>query len=327
MSKIKKINIGITMGDPAGIGPEVLIKAVDKLSIKKFPINFVLIGDKCVLENYLIKFKIKNFFAKENIELIDLKNVSKRFRPGISKPEYGKASLEYIDTAIQLLKEKRILALVTAPVNKGMINKAGIKFPGHTEYLGYSFKVKDTLMMLTNRYMCVVPLTRHISLKDVPRFINKSFIYKGIKLVLDYLKKYFSIPLPSIAILSLNPHGGEAGVIGKEEEEIIIPVIEKFKKKSSLRIFGPYPADGFFAHYKKNQYDCIIGMYHEQVMIPVKIFDPEYTVNITLGLPFIRTSPGHGTALDIAGKGIASFNSMFEAIKMAYQLTRNAFSF
>ncbi|MCM8778629.1 MAG: 4-hydroxythreonine-4-phosphate dehydrogenase PdxA [Candidatus Omnitrophica bacterium] len=324
---MNKIKIGITMGDPAGVGPEVIIKAVEKLSVAKFSVNLLIIGDGGVLENYLHKFRLKGFLKRKNLELVDLKNVAKKnFKPGFSRPEYGRAALEYINQAITLLKGGVISTLVTAPVSKEMINRGGIKFFGHTEYLSSSFQVADTLMMLVNRYMRVVPLTRHIALKEVSPQINYSFLYKNIKLTAEYLRKFFSIFSPKIAICALNPHGGEGGSLGNEEKEVIIPLIEDLGKESTLRVSGPYSADGLFSHYKKNEYDCIIGMYHDQVMIPVKMIDPEHTVNITLGLPFIRTSPGHGTAFDIAGKGKASFSSMFSAIKLAYKLTQNAFS-
>ncbi|MCM8783798.1 MAG: 4-hydroxythreonine-4-phosphate dehydrogenase PdxA [Candidatus Omnitrophica bacterium] len=324
---MNRITIGITMGDPAGIGPEVLIKAVDKLSLQKLPINFLIIGDRCVLERYLLLFKIRNLFSRSNIVLVDLNNVPKSFRPGFCKPEYGRAALDYIDVAIRLLKKKEISALVTAPVSKEMINRSGKRFVGHTEYLSSSFKITNVMMMLANRYLRVVPLTRHISLKEVNRLINYSYIFKGIKIVAEYIKKYFYLSLPRIAICSLNPHGGEGGLLGVEEKNIIIPAVKKINKEHIANISGPYSADGLFSNYRDNKYDCIIGMYHDQVMIPVKMVDPQHTVNITLGLPFIRTSPGHGTAFDIAGKGIASFHSMYEAIKLTYQLSRNALSF
>ncbi|MCM8798853.1 MAG: 4-hydroxythreonine-4-phosphate dehydrogenase PdxA [Candidatus Omnitrophica bacterium] len=325
---MNKIKIGMTMGDPAGVGPEIIIRAMQKLTRREIPVDFLVIGDRGVLEIYLSKFKGRNLLSRKNLIWVDLKNVEKRkFKPGVPKPEYGRASLEYINYAVNLLKRGEISALVTAPVSKEMISKSGLNFSGHTEYLSSSFPSSDTLMMLVNRYMRVVPLTRHIALKEVPRYITYSFFYKYIKLTGDYLKKYFSLSYPQIAVCALNPHAGEGGELGKEEEKIIVPVIRELNKGNTLRIYGPYPADGFFSRYKKDQYDCIIGMYHDQVMIPVKMIDPEHTVNVTLGLPFVRTSPGHGTAFDIAGKGKASFTSMFEAIKMAYQLTRNAFSF
>lgn len=325
---MNKISIGITMGDPGGVGPEVLVRAVNRFIKKNYPVKLIIIGDRWILERYAKKFKIDDFFEKENLEFIDLKNVKKRsFKPGVAKLEYGVASLDYIDTAVSLLKKKRIVSLVTSPVSKEVISKAKKFFPGHTEYLGRSFGMRNVLMMLVNRYMRVLPLTRHIPLKDVPRFINYSLIYDGIKLANLYLKKYFSITSPRIAICSLNPHSGEGGVLGNEEKKIIIPAINDLKKNEEIKVFGPYSADGIFSQYKNYKYDCIIGIYHDQVMIPIKMIDPEHTVNITLGLPFIRTSPSHGTAFEIAGKGIASFISMWEAIKLAYQFSHHAHSF
>lgn len=323
---MNKINIGITMGDPAGVGPEVLVKAISHLYKKRLSLIYSIIGDKYVLEKNIKKLGLRNFLGEKEIKLFDLKNVSKNYKPGKLSPEYGRASLEYIDTAIRLLKKKEISALVTGPVSKSAINMFGKNFFGHSEYLASHFKVKRYQMMLTNRYMRVVPLTRHIPFQEISPYLNFRFVYIGIKMVLFFLKKYFQISSPRLAVCSLNPHSGEEGFVGKEEKRVILPVIERLKEEGNLQIYGPFSADGLFSRYRRGDYDCIVGMYHDQVMIPVKMVDPEYTVNITLGLPFIRTSVGHGTAFDIARKGIASPNSMIEAIKIAYQLARHVHS-
>jgi 4-hydroxythreonine-4-phosphate dehydrogenase len=323
MSRDKKINIGLTMGDPAGIGAEVLIKAVAELK-PRLGAEYTIIGDRFILEGFCRELKIKGFFDKNCVKLIDLKNVPRRnLKFGKTSAVSAKASIEYLDTAIGLLREGRILALVTAPLNKAAINNSGIKFLGHTEYLASSFGVKNFVMMLINKNLRVVPLTRHIALRQVRQRINSHLISEAVKLVVDYLKRYFALPMPEIAICSLNPHSGEEGFLGEEEKEVILPAIQVLKRNISAKIYGPFSSDGLFARPDRAKFDCIIGMYHDQVLIPIKMFNPQRVVNLTLGLPFIRTSPGHGSALDIAGKGIADHSSMTEAIKLACQLSRN----
>lgn len=322
-----EFSIGLTMGDPGGIGPEVLIKAIQELK-NRLPARFVIIGSGNILEWYCLKLKIRNFFQHNEVSLLDLNNVKERsFKFGINSPHYGKASLEYLNKAIELLKGKKISCLVTCPVSKGAINLYRRNFIGHTEYLAGAFGIKKFAMMMLNRNLRVIPLTRHIALKDVSGKINYSLVYEGIELAVDYLKKYFAITHPCIAVCSLNPHSGESGFIGKEEREIIIPAIRDFKQKILAKVEGPFSADGLFSQWEKPRFDCIIGMYHDQVLIPVKMTDSHRTVNLTLGLPFIRTSPSHGTGFDIAGKGVASSTSMMEAIKLAYHLSHNVISY
>ncbi len=319
----KRISVGVTMGDPSGIGPEVLIKAIRRLK-GKLPVDFVIIGDYLTLEKCSKGFN-GNFFSSGDVSLINLDNVEhKNFKFGKISPAYGRASLEYIDKSVELLKRRKIQALVTAPVSKEAINASGEKFSGHTEYLASNFNAKDFMMMLLSGELKVIPLTRHVRLRSVPGVLNKALVYDGIKKTAGYLKKYFSVKNPRIAVCSLNPHGGEGGFIGKEEKEIIIPAIEKARGVVKAELFGPLSADGLFAHVPIDKFDCIIGMYHDQVLIPVKMYGEKSVVNLTLGLPFIRTSCGHGTAFDIAGKNKASACSMIEAIKLAYKLSDSA---
>ncbi|MCX5657922.1 MAG: 4-hydroxythreonine-4-phosphate dehydrogenase PdxA [Candidatus Omnitrophica bacterium] len=318
----KRISVGVTMGDPSGIGPEVIIKAIKSLK-GKFPVNFVIIGDYFTLDKCSKEFN-GNFFSAGNVSLINLANVErKNFKFGKITPACGRASLEYIDKSVELLKHGKIQALVTAPVSKEAINASGKKFSGHTEYLASNFNAKDFMMMLLSGELKVIPLTRHVRLRDVPGMLNRALVYNGIKAAAGYLRKYFSIYYPRIAVCSLNPHGGEGGFIGKEEKETIIPAIEKAKGAVKAELWGPLSADGLFAHAPADKFDCIIGMYHDQVLVPVKMYKEKSVVNLTLGLPFIRTSCGHGTAFDIAGKNVALACSMIEAIKLAYKLSIN----
>jgi len=312
------------MGDPAGIGPEVLIKSLVRLK-GCLPATYLIVGDRKVLENCCSRLKIKNFFEDRSVELVDLNNIDTgKINFGKDTPIYGRAALEYLDRAIELLRNKSIVTLVTAPLSKSAVNSCGIKFQGHTEYLARAFGAKNILMLMVNKNLRVVPLTRHIALRDVPGKLNRACVYNGIKNTVYYLKKYYSISNPRIGVCALNPHSGEAGFAGKEEKEVIIPAITDLRRRISAEIEGPLSADGLFSRYKKGDFDCIVGMYHDQVLIPVKMSDYNRTVNLTVGLPFVRTSPAHGTAFDIAGRGVAVPTSMIEAIKLAEQLTRNA---
>lgn len=309
-----KIKIGITMGDPAGIGAEIIKKALVSGRLPTRYIDILVIGDRWVFERIKnLKLKIKNF------QFLDLKNTPKKnFRFGRISPSYGKASLEYIDRAIELIREKKIQVLVTCPVSKEAINLGGIDFKGHTEYLASHFGVEDFVMMLVGGSLRVSLVTRHIPLNRVSSILNTSDIYKTILLTEKALREFFGIKNPKIAVSSLNPHAGEGSFLGDEEKEKIVPAIS-LAKKHIKNVCGPYPIDTVFYSHFKRDYDCVVCMYHDQGLIPLKILFREKGVNITLGLPFLRTSPLHGTAFDIAGKNKASPLSLIEAIRLAYR--------
>lgn len=279
--------ICITMGDPAGIGPEITLKSL-KFSQIKNRATFIIIGDN-------------------------------RYRK--PEPACGKASFEYLETAVDYLKKKKADALVTAPVNKEMINRAGIPFSGHTEYLAKSFNVKKFAMMLVGGNLRVTLATRHLALKEAIRSLSKKEIITAIELTAQGLKKYFKIKKPRIVVCGLNPHCGEGGILGKEEEDIILPAVKTARKKLK-GLVGPMAADSAFRKAYEGKFDAVICMYHDQGMIPLKMLAQFKGVNITLGLPFIRTSPSHGTAYDIAGKNKADHRSMLEAIKLAINLCK-----
>lgn len=303
------------MGDPSGIGPEVIAKAIRRLKPKP-NVKFLLIGDKFVFNKFIKRLP-------GNCRILDLNNVGRaNFAKGKISPNFGKSSLEYLEIACELLKNKVIDALVTAPVSKEAINLSGIKFQGHTEYLAEYFKVKNYAMMFVADKIKVVTITRHIPINKVSAALSKENIYAQILLSHLYLKKYFKIKNPKIAVCGLNPHAGESGLMGKEEELVIDPAIKKAKNKF-INCFGPLPSDTVFREALKGKYDCIIAMYHDQAMIPIKTLFFNKVVNLTIGLPFIRTSPAHGTAFDIAGKNMADCGSMLEAIKLACTLIEN----
>ncbi len=305
------------MGDPAGIGPEVTVKALSDPRISKSA-HFQVIGDFLVID------KIRKILkARSEISLMDLANVpSTNFAFGVQGPAFGKAAMEYIDKALVLLKSGEADALVTAPVNKSSIRSAGFKdFEGHTEYLAEVSGRNEFAMMFVGRDLKITLCSRHIALKDVPGAITSELICKTIRLTYEYLKKYFGIEDPRIAVAGLNPHASDNGLFGDEEEKVIIPAI----KKASIgikNIYGPLPADVVFYEALKGKFDAVVAMYHDQALAPFKTLYFNDGVNLTLGLPFVRTSPDHGTAFDIAGKGIADPTSMKEAILLACSLSK-----
>ena len=324
--------IGITMGDPAGIGGEVIIKSLNQKSITS-QCRPIIIGDAAYLKFLTQKFslplkitvidKIKDRSSLPSgaIPVVDLENLkTQKIKFGICNADYGKASYEYILEGIKLASAGIVDALVTAPINKESFFKAGIPYAGHTEVLAHMTKTKKIAMMLVGKKLRVVLATRHIPLKNVARELTKEKILTAIELAYN-TGKYFNIPNPRIGVCGLNPHSGEGGTMGDEEIEIIIPAIKK-SKEAGINVSGLYASDTIFHKAIKRQYDFIIAMYHDQGLIPLKTLYFDEGVNVTLGLPFVRTSPDHGTAYDIAGKGIASSKSMQEAIKLAVKMSR-----
>ena len=287
ISRSNKPRVIITMGDPSGIGPEVTLKALASPEVKGLA-NFLVIGETS----------------------------------GPRGAKSARASLEYIDKALDLAMAGKADAVVTAPVSKAAIRKAlAADFQGHTEYFAERTKTKKFVMMFVGKEMKVALVTRHVSLRRVPDMLNPGMIYDTITLTDKYLKEYFKILSPRIAVCGLNPHAGEGGSFGSEEARLITPAIKK-ALRISKNIYGPLPADAVFYDARKNRYDAVIAMYHDQGLAPFKMLYFDSGVNLTLGLPFIRTSPDHGTAFNIAGKGVADPRSMIEAIKLACRLVK-----
>ncbi|MDD4900080.1 MAG: 4-hydroxythreonine-4-phosphate dehydrogenase PdxA [Candidatus Omnitrophica bacterium] len=303
-----KVKVGITIGVPSGIGPEVAKKALRKL---KGLADFTVIGDAAVYKKA----------AGE--KFLDLNNIDKKkFAYGKIKAEYGKAAIEYLDKALELLRKREIDCLVTAPISKEAINLAGFHYSGHTEYLSKNSGSKFTVMMLLNDKLKFSLVTRHIPLSQVSATISGRELAKVISLTNQSLKGLFGIKKPRIVVCGLNPHASDHGIIGKEEVELIAPIIGKLKPHL-YAIHGPISADVAIHEAKEGKFDAIIAMYHDQALIPLKLSDRASGVNLTLGLPFIRTSPLHGTAFDIAGKNIASADSMAAAIKLSIKCALN----
>ena len=256
--------------------------------------------------------------AAGEVEFIDLGLLDK-IDFGVINGQYGNASYRYIIEALKLVFLGEVSAIVTCPINKASIHKAGVEFIGHTELLAHYCGVTDYIMMMANPAMRVSLVTIHIPLKDVPASISSDTVFKCISITEKSLRYLFDIPAPVIKVCGLNPHAGEKGIMGNEER-FIEEAIER-AKSLNIHVDGPYPADTLFHNIDCDSY---IAMYHDQGLIPVKTIDFNKTVNITLGLPFVRTSPGHGTGYDIAGKGVADPSSFLEAYRLAEKLSAHS---
>lgn len=324
--------VGITLGDYNGIGPEVILKALNGNQLTKHCTPIVY-GSLRVLNRYRNLLELKDWQLQgiQHVEQASAKltNVITCFpdnqtevEPGKITPEAGQAALASLQRATEDLKAGLLDALVTAPINKHTMQSEAFKFPGHTEYFASVFEVRDSLMFMVSETLRVGVVTGHVPLGRVRAGVNQDSLTRKLTQMLDSLKRDFNIVKPKIAVLGLNPHAGENGLLGQEERDILVPVMENFKKKGHL-LFGPFSTDGFFAagHYRK--FDAVLAMYHDQGLTPFKIIAFDSGVNFTAGLPAVRTSPDHGTAYDIAGKGEADEHSMLAAIFTAIDIAKN----
>jgi len=324
--------IGVTMGDPAGIGPEISIKALSKFGLYDL-CKPIIIGDLGILEktreklDLNVQFRIVNSPSESIgkagiIEVIDLKNIDlNSFRLGKASAEGGRASIEYIEKAAYLALHGEINAVTTCPINKQAISMAGSPYIGHTEMLAALCDVKDPLVMFWVRGVRIFFLTRHIPLSRAIQAVKKDRIIKVVTRIVSELRR-LGLNKPTIAVAALNPHASDRGLIGDEEEKEILPAVEELKSKG-FNVVGPVPADSIFHKAFEGRYDAVLSLYHDQGHIAAKTADFFGTVSVTLGLPFIRTSVDHGTAYDIVGKGIANSKSLEEAIKVAAYLSRD----
>lgn len=330
--KDRKTIIAITHGDFNGIGYEVILKTLSEPRVYEDFIPVIYGSSKAagyyrkMLDLPSINFNIINAVEEaqpKRVNLINCTSEDIRVEQGISTEEAGKAAFDALERAVADIKKDLVDALVTAPINKKNIQSDRFYFPGHTEYLEQVFKDNQSaLMLLVNDVMRVAVVTGHIPIKDLTSVITKELIVKKLTTFNQSLKQDFTIVRPRIAVLGLNPHAGDEGVIGTEEETVIKPALEEAQANGIL-CFGPYPADGFFGSGHFNKFDGILAMYHDQGLIPFKTVSMDDGVNFTAGLSIIRTSPAHGTAYDIAGQGIASENSFRQALYMAYDILQN----
>ena len=323
-------SFAFTCGDINGIGPEIVIKTLNR-GINSRNKQIIFLCPKNVFLNTIKQIK-PNFNYKIVNDLPP--NLDSKFiyilDMGLSKQNIGKEtkdsglmSYQSIIKACELAKEKIVDGIITAPISKMSFAKAGIEYPGHTELLADFFKVKNFVMMFVSDKMKAGLATIHIPIKDVPRSITKASLRNVINVIKESLIVDFNLSIPRIAVLGLNPHSGEQGKIGLEEEKVITPVIKEFPKF----IYGPMVPDAYFGTKSFQHFDCTIGLYHDQLLIPFKLLNFDKGVNYTAGLPIIRTSPDHGTAFDISGRGIANPSSMIEAFNYAVKIAKNRKSY
>lgn len=325
-------NIGITLGDINGIGPEVIIKALANQKVNRL-CNPIIYGSGKHLSRYknLLNQRDWSFVTIQNpkeakekqINLINCWN-GEFFDIELGKPTKtgGALALKSLQRATEDLKKGYLQGIVTAPINKDMIQGEGFDFPGHTEFFGQEFGNEKPLMFMVSPLLRVAVVTGHLPLEKVKNSLTSTLITEKIEAVIASLRVDFGIFKPKIAVLGVNPHAGENGLLGKEEIEVIQPAMEKLKIKGNL-LFGPYPADGFFAASQWKKFDAVIAMYHDQGLTPFKMLAFEDGVNFTAGLPIVRTSPDHGTAYAIAGKNEADAGSMLHAIYAAVDIAKH----
>ncbi len=324
-NKSDKPVVGITIGDINGIGPEVIIKALSDSRILDH-ITPVVFGSAKVLSFYRKMLKMDDFYfnqiksideiSPKKVNVINCWNEMVDIKVGQVTPEAGNCAYLALREAVNYIKEDKIDAIVTAPINKKNIQRPDYKFVGHTDFISEELGAKDNLMLMVSEDLRIGVVTAHIAINEVSKNLTKEAIDKKLDIFIKTLKKDFGINKPKVALLGLNPHSGEDGLLGMEEIDIISPVIKDYKDKGHL-VFGPFPSDGFFGTMQQQKFDGVLAMYHDQGLIPFKMLAFENGVNFTAGIPKVRTSPDHGTAYSIAGKNEANAYSMREAIYLA----------
>jgi len=312
--------IGITIGDPAGIGPEIVVRALAHETIPA-SVSPVVIGDRWVLERAMDATGIRlEFGSSGQPRLIDLANVDHRLQWGKIQATAGAAAAQFIERAVQEALAGRLDAMATAPINKEALWRAGYRHLGHTEMLADLTHSDDPLTMFQVRGLRIFFLTRHLSLREALDQITRERITSMLHRIDNELKR-LGVARPRIAVAALNPHAGEGGALGREDQDEIAPAVEDARARG-IQVQGPVPADSVFAQALEGRYDAVVSLYHDQGHIAAKTLDFHGAVSVTLGLPFIRTSVDHGTAFDIAGRGIAKADSMIAAILAAGDLVR-----
>src|SRR6266568_7460651 len=325
--------IGITMGDPAGIGPEVVLKAVAEDEVQSVCVP-VIIGDAQLLAHNArtldlqCGYKIVRYDERLPDRLSDpiifhLDNIQGHVEPGIESGDAGKAAAGYIEAAVDLCAAGSIDAISTAPINKRALFLGGYSFPGHTEFLAHLTATEEYAMGFVAENLRIVLISTHVPLYEAIRLVTRERVEKTIRLADRELRRW-GLERPRLAVAALNPHGAEGGLFGIEEASEIVPAVEACRVKDDINVRGPYSADTIFLRASRGEFDAVVACYHDQAMIPVKCLSFGEAVNVTLGLPFIRTSVDHGTAFDIAGKGVAEHSSMVAAIKLAAELFTKA---
>jgi 4-phospho-D-threonate 3-dehydrogenase / 4-phospho-D-erythronate 3-dehydrogenase len=326
---MRKPVIGITIGDPSGAGPEICLKALNIEELLQDN-RIILFGDKHVINRVMpiVKFNKEinvinsiDEYEDGKVNLVSIDNMLDNYEFGKVQARCGEAGFKFIKEAIEWAIEDKVDAVVTGPINKEALNNAGIHYSGHTEIFADLTESKDYAMLLTGGPIRVIHVSTHVSLRKACDRVKKDRVYKVIKLAYSAMKD-LGIESPRIGVLGLNPHSGENGLFGDEEINEIIPAINNAKSEG-LNVTGPIPPDTAFLHCRDGKYDVMVAMYHDQGHIPLKIVDFMGGVNVTVGLPIIRTSVDHGTVFGKAGKGTADETSMIKAIEMAIQFAKN----
>ncbi len=317
--------IALSCGEPSGIGPEIAAKAWEEL---RDQCPFVWIGDPAHLPSETPWTAVEDTAIAPATSAASMPVLPIRFpeKNTLGTPSAANAAsvIQSIETAVSLVQSGKASAICTAPIHKkALIDGADFDYPGHTEFLAALANRGRVVMMLASDQLRVVPATIHIPLSQVPQTLTPDLLRETIEITAQGLRDQFGITHPRIAVAGLNPHSGEGGKMGREEVEWITPFLTGLQS-DDFTITGPHPADTMFHAAARKRYDVAIAMYHDQALIPIKTLDFDRGVNVTLGLPFIRTSPDHGTALDIAGKGIANPTSLIEALKMAQNMARRS---
>lgn len=308
------------MGDAAGIGPEIVLKALSDEKLRKSS-KCVIIGDAVFLRKTAEDLGLSGL--GDETEVFDLKNLPTEFGIGVDAAVTGRASAEYIEAAVSLWREGKIDAICTAPISKKAIALSGYEFPGHTEFLASLTDTKEFAMSFFGGDLRVVLLSTHLSLRDAIDLVKKDRLIELIKFSARELGKLLNKKV-RLAVSGLNPHASESGMFGSEEQQEIVPAIEHCRNAHGVDVSGPYSPDTIFLRGSQGEFDAIIALYHDQATIAVKSLAFGSAVNVTLGLPVIRTSVDHGTAYDIAGKGIADASSMIAAISLAGELAASS---
>ena len=330
-NKIQNTIVGISQGDYNGISYEIVLKTFSDKRMFDFSTN-VLYGSAEIANFFLKNLGMSNYalnitknisnLKSNKLNIITINNNDLDIELGKSTRKAGEMAFNSLEAAIEDLKKRKINVLVTAPINKDNIQSDKFQFAGHTGYLAKEFNTEDYLMLMVQQNLRIGVITDHIPLKDVAESITTELIDKKIKVLNRSLEYDFAIRKPKIAILGLNPHASDNGLIGTEEKEIISPAIKKAQKEGML-VYGPYPADGFFASENYKNFDGILAMYHDQGLIPFKTLAFKDGVNFTAGLPVVRTSPAHGTAYDLSGKNLASPDSFRQAVYLGVDIYKN----
>ena len=324
-----KIKLGVSIGDPNGIGIEIILKIFEDRRLFEF-FTPLIFGPFKLLENQKKHFKFNSSLVlkkknkslqKTQLNVFDLPMPKDDLVFGEASKVAGKLAIESLKSSIAALKNCEIDALVTAPINKETIQSEDFKFPGHTDYLVKKFD-GNSLMFMVSESLKVALVTDHIALKDVPKLLTPELLREKTLILENSLKQDFNIQRPKIALLGLNPHTGDKGVIGKEDDQVIRPLIKEMSGLGHL-VNGPYAADSFFGHQTHLQFDAVLAIYHDQGLIPFKTLTFGEGVNYTAGLSRIRTSPDHGTAFEIAGKGLAQTESFRNAMFLARSIYLN----